>query len=171
MNRVDLCEAIKLHKVYFFLNPDNEWANFPDHLKALVRQPWTEFKYFVDDTNTLNPEAASIPNDCGGIYLFYINAKVIPDVHVYLAYIGRARKTDNQNLRKRVREYATEEKRLKICNMKHYWGKYLYVRYLPLPMVSNDVIDELETELIKAVLPPFNDQFPKVYNQAIRSAF
>lgn len=171
MNRFDLCEAIKLHKVYFYLNPDNEWGNFPEHLKTLVQQPWAEFKYFVDETNELSPEAASIPNDCGGIYLFYINAKVIPDVHVYLAYIGRAKKTDSQNLRKRVREYASEEKRPKICDMKHYWGKYLYVRYLPLPTVSNDTIDELEEELIKAVLPPFNDRYPKVYNQAIRAAF
>lgn len=171
MNRVDLCEAVKLHKVYFVLNPDEEWDKFPDHLKTLVKQPWTEFKYFVDDTNTLSPEAESIPNNCGGIYLFYINANVIPNVHVYLAYIGRAKKTDNQNLRKRVRQYATEVKRPKIYDMKHYWSKYLYVRYLPLPGASNALIDELEEELIKAALPPFNDKYPKVYNQAIKSAF
>lgn len=55
--------------------------------------------------------------------------------------------------------------------MKRHWSKYLYVKYLPLPTVSNDVIDELEEELIKAALPPFNDRYPKVYNQAIKSAF
>lgn len=113
MNRVDLCDAVKLHRVWFVLNPDNEWEKFPEHLKALVQQPWTEFKYFEDEMNTLSPEASNIPNSCGGIYLFYINANVIPDVHVYLAYIGRAKKTDSQNLRKRVREYATEENALK----------------------------------------------------------
>ena len=55
--------------------------------------------------------------------------------------------------------------------MKQFWSPYLYVRYLPLPTESNECIDELEEELIQAVLPPFNDQYPKVYNQAIKAAF
>lgn len=171
MNRVDLCDAVKLHKVQFVLNPDNEWARFPDHLKPVVNQQWTEFKYFIEDTAVINPEVSNIPNDCGGIYLFYIKPDVIPSIHHYLAYIGRAKKTQYQNLRKRVREYASETKRPKICDMKRFWGSYLYVRYLPLPSEDNDCIDELEKELIKAVLPPFNDEYPEVYNQAIKAAF
>lgn len=55
--------------------------------------------------------------------------------------------------------------------MKRYWSPYLYVQYLPLPLESNDCIDELEKELIKTVLPPFNDRYPEVYNQAMRAAF
>lgn len=49
--------------------------------------------------------------------------------------------------------------------MKHYWSPHLYVRYLPLE--DNDTIDEIEEELIKAILPPYNDRYPGVYNQAI----
>lgn len=45
------------------------------------------------------------------------------------------------------------------------------MQYLPLPLESNDCIDELEKELIKTVLPPFNDRYPEVYNQAMRAAF
>lgn len=171
MDRVDLCNSVRLHKVHFVLNPDDEWAKFPDHLKSLVNQQWTEFKFFEKDSDIINPEVDKIPNTCGGIYLFYIKPDVIPKIHHYLVYIGRARKTQYQNLRKRVREYATETKRLKIHNMKLIWGSYLYVRYLPLPTEDNDCIDELEKELIKAVLPPFNDEYPEVYNQAIKSAF
>ena len=70
-----------------------------------------------------------------------------------------------------MREYAAEVERLKIANLKRLWGPYLYVRYLALPEEDNDCIDELEKELIKTVLPPFNDQYPEVYNQAIRAAF
>lgn len=171
MDRVDLCDAVKLHKVPFILNPDSEWSRFPDHLKPIVQQPWTEFKYFADEGQTINAAIKNVPNTCGGIYLFYIKANVIPEVHVYVAYIGRARSTDNQNLRKRIRNYATETKRPKIYDLKRYWSPYLFVRYLPLPQESNDLIDELEEELIKAALPPFNDKYPKVYNQAIKAAF
>lgn len=92
-------------------------------------------------------------------------------MHLYLAYIGRARNTPYQNLRKRVSEYAKEKERLKIVNMKRFWSPYLYVQYLPLPLESNDRIDELEKELIKMALPPFNDKYPEVYNQAMKAAF
>ena len=171
MDRIDICESITLHKVAFILNPDDEWSKFPSHLKPIVEREWYEFKYFENDAKTINPVFKNIPNSCGGIYLFCIKPNIIPSVHLYLGYIGRAKKTQYQNLRKRVSEYAAETGRQKIYLMKHYWGQYLYVRYLPLPDQSNQVIDELEEALIKAALPPFNDVYPKVYNQAIKSAF
>ena len=72
MDRVDLCDAVKLHRVPFILNPDDEWSKFPDHLKGIVQQPWSEFKYFVDSGDTINTAITNVPNNCGGIYLFYI---------------------------------------------------------------------------------------------------
>ena len=171
MDRLDMCDAVKLHSVPFVLNLSGEWDRFPTHLKRFVTQPWTEFKYFVDRTNRINHAIANVPNDCGGVYIFLIKPNIISDAHLYLAYIGRARKTPYQNLRKRVSEYASENERLKIVNMKRYWSPYLYVQYLPLPLESNDCIDELERELIKTVLPPFNDRYPEVYNQAMKAAF
>lgn len=171
MERLDMCDAIKQHKVPFVLNPSGEWESFPAHLKTLVAQPWTEFKFFLDDTDQINPAISSVPNNCGGIYVFLIKPNIVPDAHLYLAYIGRAKKTPHQNLRKRMSEYATDEERLKIANMKRLWSPYLYVRYLALPEENNDCIVELEKELIKTVLPPFNDQYPEVYNQAMRAAF
>ena len=141
------------------------------YLPRYKSTPGRIFKYFVDGTNQINPAIANVPNNCGGVYIFLIKPNVISDIHLYLAYIGRARKTPYQNLRKRVSEYASETERLKIVEMKRYWSPYLYVQYLPLPLESNDCIDELEKELIKTVLPPFNDRYPEVYNQAIRAAF
>ena len=171
MDKLDMCDAVKLHRIPFVLNPAGEWDSFPAHLKRFVEQPWMEFKYFVDGTNRINPAISTVPNDCGGIYIFLIKPNVIPDIHLYLAYIGRARNTPYQNLRKRVREYATENERPKIVAMKRFWSPYLYVQYLPLPAESNECIDELEKELIKTILPPFNDKYPEVYNQAMRAAF
>lgn len=171
MDRLDMCDAVKLHRVPFVLDPSGEWDRFPAHLRRFVEQPWMEFKYFVDGTNQINPAISNVPNDCGGIYIFLIKPNVIPDIHLYLAYIGRARNTPYQNLRKRVREYASENERPKIVTMKRFWSPYLYVQYLPLPAESNDCIDELEKELIKTILPPFNDKYPEVYNQAMKAAF
>ena len=173
MERLDMCDAIQTHRVSFILNPLDVWERFPNHLKQIIGRPWKEFKYFVDidGEGQVNPAIADIPNNCGGIYLFLIKPEIIPDVHLYLAYIGRAHSSEHQNLRKRVREYANETDRLKIVKMKHFWSPHLYVRYLPLPTESNECIDELEEELIQAVLPPFNDRYPKVYNQAIKAAF
>lgn len=169
MERVDLIDGIRLRNRIFILNPANEWQDFPEELKGIVNRPWSEIKYF--DGDTLNPEINTIPNNCGGIYLFCIKPNVIPDVHLYLAYIGRAQKTPYQNLRKRVKEYATEDDRPKICELKRHWGSYLYLRYLPMPNEDNNCIKRLEKELIKAILPPFNDRYPEVYNQAVRAAF
>ena len=72
MDRLDMCEAVKLHRVPFVLNPSGEWARFPEHLKCFVEQPWTEFKYFVDGTNQINPAIVNVPNNCGGVYIFLI---------------------------------------------------------------------------------------------------
>ena len=44
MDRLDMCEAIKLHKIPFVLNPTNEWETFPHHLLEIVQNPWTENK-------------------------------------------------------------------------------------------------------------------------------
>lgn len=169
MDRLDMCEAISIHKVSFVLNPTNEWDSFPPQFLEIVQRPWAEFKYFSDDAKTINPAISNVPNTTGGIYLFLIKPNIIADIPNYLAYVGRAHISDGQNLQKRVREYATEEKRMKIVQMKRYWSPYLYVRYLPLE--DNEVIDAIEVELIKAILPPFNDRLPDVYNQAMRSAF
>lgn len=164
---LDMCYAVKTHKIPFVLNPDGGWTSFPAHLRPIVERPWKEIKYYSD--GELNSEIQSIPNDCGGIYVFLIKPEVIPQIHLYLAYIGRAKHTQYQNLRKRVCEYAKETKRPKICMLKDQWRDHLYLSYLPLD--NNDLIEEMEEELIKAILPPFNDQYPAVYNVAMHAAF
>ena len=169
LDMLDMCWAVKTHQVSFILNPDGGWTSFPEHLRPIIEKPWTEIKYFSGNNGELNPEILNVPNDCGGIYVFLIKPVVIPEIHLYLAYIGRAKHTQYQNLRKRVSEYAKETKRPKICMLKKQWGDHLYLRYLPLD--NNELIDEMEKELIKAILPPFNDQYPEVYNKAIRAAF
>lgn len=74
------------------INPDNEWSNFPSHLKPIVEREWSEFKYFEADSETINPLFQDTPNTYGGIYLFCINPNIIPIIQLYLTYIGKAKR-------------------------------------------------------------------------------
>lgn len=41
----------------------------------------------------------------GGIYMFYIKGICLQFIEDYIVYIGRYKSTDNQNIRKRAKEY------------------------------------------------------------------
>ena len=105
----------------------------------------------------MNPSMNDIPGDKGGIYLFYARSGIIP-LNANLMYIGRAKITDHQNLKKRVREYYNPKNRPRINILIQLWGTYLYVKYLPLE--DNRIIEELEKRLINSILPPFNNEIP-----------
>ena len=88
-------------------------------------------------------------------------------------YIGRAQFSDNQNLRKRIREYwtkyARDNERPLITKMFKYWSDDLYLSYLPID--NNQGIIDYEAKLINSLLLPFNTEIPdKEIKQAI-SAF
>ena len=123
----------------------------------------------LDNDGAKNPKLSTIPNDKGGIYLFLAKTHILPESHLYLMYIGRAHKTQYQNLRKRCSEYSAKTMRPKIKRMIEQWGQYLYIRYLPLD--DNTKIDKIEAELINKILPPFNDEIPNKELQAVVSAF
>jgi len=116
-----------------------------------------------------NPQLGTIPNDKGGIYLFLAKPNILPGSHLYLMYVGRAHISTTQNLRKRCSQYPVEKKRPKIKRMIEQWGKYLYIRYLPLD--NNATIDIVESELINKILPPFNDEIPDQKISAAVKAF
>lgn len=148
-------------KVEFFITP-LLWDNFVFKHFDIRIQSWTEIK-FLDTDGNMNNQANDIPNHSGGIYVFFAKPGLIPNSHSYILYIGRARITANQNLSKRCKEYYSKyyngkETRPKIKRMINTWGKYLYLKYLPL--TDNEVIKELEDRLISAVIPPFNDEIP-----------
>lgn len=107
-------------------------------------------------------KANRIPNDCGGIYVYVIVSPIIPNGGNYLMYIGKATKTESENLRARVRTYKKQfgEKynRPKLHNMFTKWGEYVYVYYLPMKSSAAD-IKEIEDRLIAAYgRPPCNKE-------------
>ena len=94
--------------------------------------------------------------------MFYIKGICLPFIENYIIYIGRCKSTHKQNIKKRAKEYYTDDylkgKRQMIRSMFNHWKEYLYYRYYP--DVDNERIDQNESILIRAILPPYNEVIP-----------
>ena len=103
-----------------------------------------------------------MPNDAGGLYLFFIQGQTLPSSEMYLAYVGRALYTDSENIQKRVRRYLWESTyikgRPKIKRLFRHWKNYLYVKFCYTK--DNKLIEDGEKTIIRAILPPFNSDLP-----------
>jgi hypothetical protein len=155
-------EDNKLYDVVYYHNPARWQDNALSVDSSLLNEEnWSGLIKYMNG-NELSEEIKSLPNDKGGIYMFVIQGQTLPFVEYYLAYIGRAQFTDNQNIKKRAKEYFTEyyrkDKRHKIYRLFDKWKDFLYYRYYP--ETDNSAIIQNEAQLIRAILPPFNDEIP-----------
>jgi len=166
-----LAEEIKLRQVNYKLH-SGLWSKYDLSHIDLTFSNWTSIKYLNDDGTDFSEEISLLPDNQGGIYLFYIKCPIISGITEFPFYIGRAQLTDGQNLRKRCREYFTkfarEDERPKITTMINYWGKELYLAFKPIDD-NNDIID-YEKKLINSLLLPMNDEIPeKEIKQAVKA--
>lgn len=154
LDGLDMCERHKLLKWDFELDPDKWDSLDPDVRNVVTCGKWNSIKYFEDDGCTLSARIHDIPDDSGGIYVFFVSPELIPNIHQYVMYIGRARRKNNTySLQKRCRDYATDT-RPQISSMRKYYGKFLYLAYLQL--TDDTLITKVEKELIRVVIPPCN---------------
>lgn len=164
----DMCNSIKTNSIHFVLNPNDCWQTFNTDFLTIVNSKWNEIKFLNEDCTRISDQISTVPNNMGGIYIFFLRPDIIPCIHKYILYIGRVKYTANQNLRKRFREYV-DDKRSDIDFMRETWGKDLYIMYLPL--TDNCLIDKLEKELIRTIVPPCNTDYPGILNKAMKAAF
>lgn len=148
------------YQMTFILSPEL-WEKFNLEGINVDYSKWARVK-MMDADKELSDETNRIPNDCGGIYVYVIVSPIIPNGGNYLMYIGKATKTESENLRARVRTYKKQfgEKynRPKLHNMFTKWGEYVYVYYLPMKSSAAD-IKEIEDRLIAAYgRPPCNKE-------------
>jgi len=158
---LELGQEINNHKVPFILYP-KLWEKFNWDKFNIDKNEFKEIKYLTEDGNVFDNAINDLPNDKGGIYIFFIKFNGVPNLVSYLVYIGRSLITNSTNLRKRCRSYFNTSKREgerpRIQKMFNFWGKYLYLKYLELD--DNELIAKLEASLINTILPPFNDSIP-----------
>ncbi len=164
----ELGEEIKLRTLeYKVYNP--LWIKYPMPAIDISFENWIAFKYLNDSIDGFNPEIENVPENRGGLYLFYAKCPIVSGMTDFPFYIGRALLTEHQNLKKRVKEYfskfSKDDERPKITKMFKYWSEDLYLAYFVLE--ENDDVIDLEKKLINSLLLPMNDQIP---DQEIRQA-
>lgn len=157
----ELGEYLTLRKIEYKIS-DILWAKYDFPEIDISFNKWHSIKYLNDDGTAFNGAINDVPNNSGGLYLFYAKCHIIPGITEYPFYIGRAQFTENQNLRKRVKvyfqKYRLEDERPKITKMFKYWANDLYLAFLPLE--TNEAIIDYEKRLINALLLPMNTEIP-----------
>lgn len=146
-------------------------------LKYLTGNPildinnWTPEYKFYDEDGEKSTLINQLPNDKGGIYVFYLKGICLPFFENYILYIGKASITDNENIRSRVKTYYNVSKeRYLIIEMFSKWKDYIYCRCFP--ETNNEKIEIDESLLIKAILPYYNEDIPdKIHVQPKIKAF
>ncbi len=132
-----------------------------------------KIKYFADNSNKLSKEVDNLPNDSGGVYIYSIENGILPFLGSYIMYVGRARKTNSENLRARAKshfnQYKRHEENERLERLFDNWEQYVYFSYLPLD--QNGMIDLVEDQLIMALTPPCNKEYPAPKVRKKLSAF
>ena len=168
----DLLSGLKAKKIQIEL-PSHLWHNIDQKILDVIQTSrWRTFKFFEGDKHS--PEIKKVNNKSGGIYIFYVSPEVIPQNHRIVMYVGRARYTKVQNLRKRINEYygyvPPNYERPKIAGLFQEWHDDVYCSYMELDC-QNEIIDLVEKELINKLLPYCNDAIPdKKIQKAVKAA-
>jgi hypothetical protein len=137
------------------------WKSFPANLRlAWKRKPFG------------NAHVDSIPDNQYGVYSFVIGEGVgHHPASGCLLYIGKAAK---QSFKKRYAQYLEERKRqrrtdrIKIAWALTKWDGHISFYYAAIPRGKATVITRAENELLKALLPPLNEQFPAKVRDAVK---
>ena len=149
----------EVYRLEYYHNPKRWTMNMVSDENPIKNvSNWShEIKYLNELNNDISDEIKTLPNTTGGIYIFYLKGLNLPFIENYILYIGRCQYADQQNIRKRAKEYYSDKRAL-ISRMFHKWDKYLYYRYYP--DVDNDRIKQNEVQLIRSILPYFNEDIP-----------
>ncbi|MBO7494834.1 MAG: hypothetical protein J6T87_11920 [Bacteroidales bacterium] len=161
----------KLYDITYYHNPKHWIENkLGDDNPIADEKKWSkEIKYYEGDA--ISDDIKNLPTDKGGVYMFYLKGINLSFFENYIVYIGRCHYSEGtQHIRKRAKEYDSDNSRTEIVRMKKYWKDYLFYRYYP--ETDNDIIDRDEVTLIRAIRPPFNSEIPdKIEVQTTTNAF
>lgn len=158
-NLVDMCKRERELTIPIQLNID-KWSTIDSEVKDAISEGWLNIKFLNEEGSGINEKITEVPDDVGGIYVFLLKPDLIPDIHRYVMYIGRARRKSDFSLRKRCKEYINDTRPL-VAYMREIWGRDLYFYYLPLG--DDKLIEKVERELLRVIFPPCNAQIPDRY--------
>lgn len=167
-----LGEELELRKVEYKLHLDL-WNKFNFPNLDLRFDNWTKIKYLNANADALEADVENVPENTGGLYMFYVKCEIVSGITEYPLYVGRAQFSEHQNLKKRVKEYFQKyyknNERPKITRMFKYWASELYLAYITL--AENGEINDLEKQFINSLLLPMNTKIPDTEISQAISAF
>ena len=135
---VDIVLRKKVLTLPFELNID-KWDTMDEEVKSIVSGEWKSVKFMNAEGSALNEAISTVPDNVGGIYIFVLRPELIPNLHLYIMYIGRAKRGKDFSLRKRSRSYMRDTRPL-VATMIGLWGKLLYFcNYSGHPLTENDI--------------------------------
>ncbi len=155
-------DRLKIYDCIYYHDP-SLWNDASLEVKkAIANLSWSDYIKYLDNNGELSKELNILPNNAGGLYLFFIQGTTIPSSERYLVYVGRALYTKSENIQKRVKRYLWESTyihgRPKIARLFRHWKDYLYIRFCST--TDNKLTEAGEATLINAILPPFNSDLP-----------
>lgn len=173
IKKIDVIQELHLMTWPFCLSTEL-WQKHRDRKSSVDLSKIKKIKYFDEYGTKLSTEVNQLPRDKGGIYLYVIENSIIANAGSYIMYVGRARITDNENLQNRAKshysQYLRHEENERLERLFDNWKPYIYFLYLPIEG-GNDQIDLVEDELIVALTPPCNKEYPSPKIRKKLSAF
>jgi hypothetical protein len=151
--------ALKIYERTFILSP-RQWRT--EKLDVKLDWAWVRFT---------EKNVDSVP-DTRGLYAFIVehHPSNFPP-HGYIMYVGITGDTsDDRSLRLRFRDYLRERNngRSKVVVMLNQFKKNLFFHFAPVPDKSQS-LEQIETALLSAIIPPCNESFDATIRQAIKA--
>ena len=172
IKKIDVVQNLQSMTWEFCLSTEL-WEKYVNDSFVVDLNQMKKIKYFDDNSNKLSEEVNNLPNDSGGVYIYSIENGIFPFLGSYIMYVGRARKTKLENLRTRAKshfsQYKRHEENERLERLFDNWEQYVYLSYLPIE--GNDMIDLVEDQLIMALTPPCNKEYPAPKVRRKLSAF
>jgi hypothetical protein len=143
----DAVAILKKYRVEKYILCPQHWQGYSN-----IRLTWKKVQF-----NKAGLE--KLPQDKPGLYVFIVQPNIAGHKAInFLLYIGE---TTKQSLRDRCTSYLFEasksKARVPIRSMIRKWPDHLWLYFAIVDDVS--IIKQVEEDLIKAYIPPFNQRF------------
>lgn len=144
-------EAITRYGHRFVLWPDR-WAK----LQLACNLDWSIVP-FSEASETLLPLAL-------GVYAFLIRPQLVGLDLMYLMYIGKTDRTFRERFREYLKERDSGQIRPKLLKILPQYPDHLFFAYAEVP--AGHSAKDVETALLRAFVPPGNDQLDAEFMRA-----
>lgn len=172
IKKIDVVQELHLMTWPFCLSTEL-WKKYEERKSMVDLAQIKKIKYFNENHDALSDDVNQLPSDKGGIYLYVVENSVVPFSGSYIMYVGRARNTESESIKDRAKshyyKYMRHEENERLERLFDMWKSYIYLLYLPIE--GNDMIDLVEDELIVALTPPCNKEYPSPIIRKKLSAF